>query len=144
MQVVDVFNRPAGWRTRRIEIVVRSLATGAVGRRSSGTSFLQPPVYLPTGGLGAGPPQVLFDLARWRLQNEAVTARLVIRGNAWIAPQQILRVPAEYLPTYGFAGDGLWRVTRVEHAVKPETGYLTTLDLALWQGVWSRVGIAVG
>ena len=144
IQVVDAFNRPDSWRTRRIEVVARSLATGAIVTHASGTSFLRPPVYLPTGALGGAPPQVLFDLARWRLQNEAVTARLVLRGNAWITPQQILRIPAEELPTYGLAGDGLWRVTRVEHAVTPETGYLTTLDLALWQGAWTRVGIPVG
>ena len=144
IQVVDAFNRPDSWRTRRIEVVARSLATGAIVTHASGTSFLKPPVYLSTGALGGAPPQVLFDLARWRLQNEAVTARLVLRGNAWVTPQQILRIPAEELPTYGLAGDGLWRVTRVEHAVTPETGYLTTLDLALWQGVWSRVGIPAG
>lgn len=131
--IPDEFNLPNDYIQRKISIRERLLTTQPVEIIIQESGTVDPPIELSgKDESNLARAQVVVDIIRWTLQNSSVTTEVDIQGNNNIVPSQLVTFPRNTLP-YG----RVWRTTAVKHTITPDQ-YITTLSLALHQGLWRQ------
>lgn len=147
-EVPDKLNEPGDYRQRQILVLNRIFSDSAADTSLLTAGTERPPVYLPQANGGPYAKQA-EELERWKLQNNAATLRLErtvtpdynTAGAAYPQVGRILTLPASALPDGHQENAGMrrWLVRRVNHRWDPSSGYVQTLDLSLWQGLFEHV-----
>ena len=127
LSVPDANNLPDDFISRRIDVGIRDLYTNQ-RIYSSGTQL--PRVILEPGG-----QQIQFALAvenaRWKLQNTAARGTLTLEGDAFLISGQLITIDRRHLLWPH------WRIESVKHSITPDSGFVSTLELAMTQGLYS-------
>lgn len=154
IKIPDVHNHHVGqsrhptFRTRLIRVGYRLLGTAdTITLALPTTGGRSPAMYLdPTVGIAAW-GKFAEEVARWELQNNAVTWQGVrFPGDEWtspravaLSPMQVLYLPAAQLPDGWPDAQRFFTIRAVDHSYDPTFGYQQRVTATLWQGGFERV-----